>query len=127
MKSIQRTCVVGAGSIGSLLAGHLGTVATSTVLTRRDEHADQLNAEGLRISGKADVHSAIIASTDPADLGDVDLVIIATKATAVEPSAETLEGHFPDAVVFSSEVDFVAGRIALVTYDANSRTLVLKD
>lgn len=101
MNEFKRTCVVGAGSIGSLFAGHFGTVAQSTVLTRRQEHADALQAEGLRISGKSDVHSPIVASTDPADLGDVDLVIIATKATAVEASAKVLQGHFPNAVVMT--------------------------
>lgn len=101
MTELKRTCVVGAGAIGSLFAGHFGTVAESTVLVRRQEHADALNDEGLRVSGKSDIHSDIVASTDPADLGDVDLVIIATKATAVGPSARTMQGHFPRAVVMT--------------------------
>lgn len=101
INSIKRTCVVGAGAIGSLFAGHFGTVATSTVLTRRSEHADQLNTEGLRVSGKSDLRSDIIASTNPADLGDVDLVIIATKTTAVEASAKQLQGYFPGALVMT--------------------------
>lgn len=101
MREIKRTCVVGAGAIGSLFAGHFGAVADSTVLVRRKEHADRLNAEGLRVSGKAKLESRIIASTDPADLGDVDLVIIATKATAVEESAQVLAGHFPNAIVMT--------------------------
>lgn len=101
MKEIKRTCVVGAGAIGSLFAGHLGTVVESTVLTRRQEHAERLNADGLKVSGKTQVHSRIAASTDPADLGDVDLVIIATKATAVESSARVMQGHFPGAIVMT--------------------------
>ena len=101
MREIKRTCVVGAGAIGSLFAGHLGSVVQSTVLTRRAEHAAQLNTEGLRVSGKSDTHCPIIASTDPADLGDVDLVIIATKANAVEDSARILKGHFPRALVMT--------------------------
>lgn len=101
MKEIKRTCVVGAGTIGSLFAGHLGSVASSTVLTRRQEHADCLNQNGLRISGKSDLHSSIIASTDPAELGDVDLVIIATKTTAVEASARRLQGYFPNAAIMT--------------------------
>ncbi|MBW9265724.1 MAG: ketopantoate reductase family protein [Candidatus Thiodiazotropha sp. (ex. Lucinisca nassula)] len=101
MRSIKRTCVLGAGSIGSLFAGHLGTVAESTVLTRRESHANDLVKKGLRVSGKSDLHSRIIASTDPADLGEVDLIIIATKANAVEESARRIEGHFPDAMVMT--------------------------
>jgi 2-dehydropantoate 2-reductase len=101
MREIKRTCIVGAGSIGSLFAGHLGSVVESTVLTRRQVHADCLNANGLRVSGKSRLHSQIIASTDPAELGDVELVIIATKTTAVEDSSRLLAGHFPNARVMT--------------------------
>ena len=39
------------------------------------------------------------AATDAAQLGDVDLVIIASKAIAVEACARMIEGHFPGAHV----------------------------
>ena len=48
---IEHVCVVGAGVIGSLFAGHLGRVAEVSVLCRRDEHARALNEHGLRVSG----------------------------------------------------------------------------
>lgn len=99
MKAINRVCVVGAGVIGSLLAGHLGALVDTVVLTRRKEHARALNEEGLRVSGKSDLRAAVFASTDPAALGAVDLVIVATKALAVEAGAETMQGHFPQAQV----------------------------
>ena len=101
MKQIESVCIVGAGAIGSLFAGHLGSLVQAKVLARREEHAARLNAEGLRVSGKSDLRVNIQASTNPAELGDVDLVIIATKATAVEPSARTLAGHFPNATVMT--------------------------
>jgi 2-dehydropantoate 2-reductase len=101
MREIKRVCVVGAGAIGSLLVGHLGALAdiTMTVLVRRESHANDLNEKGLKVSGKSDLHANVIASTDPADLGDVDLVIIATKTTAVEASVKKFKGHFPNATV----------------------------
>ncbi|MDJ0928797.1 MAG: 2-dehydropantoate 2-reductase [Gammaproteobacteria bacterium] len=101
MKEIESVCIVGAGAIGSLFAGHLGSLVQAKVLARREEHAARLNAEGLQVSGKSDLHAGIQASTNPAELGDVDLVIIATKATAVEPSARTLAGHFPNATIMT--------------------------
>ncbi|MCC7412653.1 MAG: 2-dehydropantoate 2-reductase [Gammaproteobacteria bacterium] len=101
MRPIKRTCIVGAGAIGSLFAGHLASVAESTVLVRRREHADLLNREGLRVSGKSELHSRVLAATDPAELGDVDLAIIATKANAVEDSVRRLQGHFPNATVMT--------------------------
>ena len=97
MTEIDRVCVVAAGAIGSLLVGHLGTVVDMAVLTRRKEHAKALNEEGLRVSGKSELHASVRASTDAADLGEVDLVIIASKALAVEACAGMIEGHFPGA------------------------------
>lgn len=96
---LERICVVGAGAIGSLLVGHLGQLVETTVLTRREEHAQSLNEHGLRVSGKSELQTSVSASTDPADLGEIDLVIIATKALAVEASALLIEGHFPNAHV----------------------------
>lgn len=98
---ISRCCVVGAGAIGSLFAGHLGTCLESTVLARRRQHADELNEKGLRVSGKTELHVPISASVDPAELGEVDLVIIATKANAVEACARRIQGHFSTATVMT--------------------------
>jgi hypothetical protein len=53
-RMIERVCVVGAGVIGSLFAGHLGRIAEVSVLCRREEHARALNDSGLRVSGRAD-------------------------------------------------------------------------
>jgi len=100
-KEIKRVCVVGAGAIGSLFVGHLGALPgiEMCVLTRREEHARGLNERGLRVCGKSDLHAKVSAATDPACLPDIDLLISATKTTAVEASARNLAGHFPDAVV----------------------------
>ncbi len=101
MKKIERVCVVGAGAIGSLLVGHIGALddVEMTVLVRRESHAKDLNEQGLKVSGKSNLTAKVLASTDPADLGDVDLVIIATKTTAVEASVKKFKGHFPNATV----------------------------
>ena len=56
---IERVCVAGAGVIGSLFAGHLAQVAEVSVLTRREEHARALNEEGLRVSGRSDLHGRV--------------------------------------------------------------------
>jgi 2-dehydropantoate 2-reductase len=101
MNSIRSVCVVGAGAIGSLFAGHLGSVIDTKVLVRRQDHQEQLNRAGLKVSGKSSLQVPVRASTDPAELGDVDLVIIATKASAVEAAARRLAGHFPGALVMT--------------------------
>ena len=101
MREIKRVCIVGAGAIGSLLVGHLGALPgiEMTVLVRRQGHADDLNAQGLKVTGKSQLHAEVLASTEPADLGDIDLVILATKTTAVEASVQKMQGCFPNATV----------------------------
>ena len=95
------SCVVGAGVIGSLYAAHLARVAESAVLVRRPEHAAVLRSEGLHVSGRADFTARVIAATTPAELPEPELVIVATKATGVEPATAALEGWWPAATVMT--------------------------
>jgi 2-dehydropantoate 2-reductase len=96
-----RACVVGAGAIGSLLAGHLATVADVVVLTRREEHARALNEQGLQVSGRHDFTASVTAASDPRDLPDFELGSLATKTTGLEPAAESLAGRFPGATIMT--------------------------
>src|SRR4051812_9584502 len=98
---MERVCVIGAGAIGSLFAGHLAAVADVSVLTRRDEHADALNREGLRISGRSERQATMLASADPDALPEFDLGIVATKASGLEGAVESLRGRFPDAAIMT--------------------------
>jgi 2-dehydropantoate 2-reductase len=96
---IERVCVAGAGVIGSLIAGHLAQVAEVTVLCRREEHARALNADGLRISGKAELAARVTAAVSADALPEPDLVVVATKAHGLEAAASSLSGHWPRALV----------------------------
>jgi 2-dehydropantoate 2-reductase len=96
---IERVCIVGAGVIGSLFAGHLAGVCDVCALTRRREHADALNREGLRVTGKSSRHAQVRAATDAAELPPVDVAIVATKATGLRPAMEALEGRFAEATM----------------------------
>ncbi|MFN2628802.1 MAG: ketopantoate reductase family protein [Gaiellaceae bacterium] len=98
---IRRVCVAGAGAIGSLYAGHLARVCDVVVLARREEHARALVAQGLRVSGRSNFTARLEATTAPAELGEVDLVICACKGPDVEPAASALEGHVPAAAVMT--------------------------
>jgi len=96
---VERVCIVGAGVIGSLFAGHLANVCDVSVLTRRRAHADALNRDGLRVTGRSDRHARVTATSDPDELPDFEVAIVATKAGELDAAAEALEGRFPDATV----------------------------
>lgn len=101
MTELKRVCIVGAGAIGSLYAAHLSTVCDVSILTRRQEHADKLNSEGLQVSGKTQLQTKMKAACNPASIDDPHLVIIATKANHVKESVNTLSTYFPDAIVMT--------------------------
>jgi 2-dehydropantoate 2-reductase len=105
--TIERVCVVGAGTIGSLYAGHLARVADVTVLTRRPAQAAALNESGLQVSGKSDLRARVTASHEPDGIDDVDLAIVACKTVQNGLGAEEvvrLHGEWPliSAVTFMS-------------------------
>jgi len=95
------TCVVGAGSIGSLYAAHLARVGKSVVLTRRREHADALNRDGLRVSGRHEFTARVYAATRADELPTPGLVVVATKTTGLEHAASAIEGRWPEALVMT--------------------------
>jgi 2-dehydropantoate 2-reductase len=96
-----RVCVIGAGTIGGLFAGHLAQVADVSVLTRRGAHADALNERGLRITGRSDLEAPVFASANPARLPPFDLGIVACKGTDLDAVAFALEGRYPEATLMT--------------------------
>jgi 2-dehydropantoate 2-reductase len=85
--------------IGSLFAGHLARVCDVSVLCRREEHARALNERGLTVSGRSDFTATVQAATDPAELPEPELALVATKTTELAAVAARLEGHWPSAAV----------------------------
>jgi 2-dehydropantoate 2-reductase len=98
---ISRVCVIGAGTIGSLFAGHLAQVVDVSILTRRREHADALTERGLRVTGRSNVLSRVQATSDPDALPDFDLGIIACKGTDLETVVASLAGRFAGATMMT--------------------------
>jgi 2-dehydropantoate 2-reductase len=96
-----KVCVIGAGAIGSLFAAHLAKVADVLVLTRRKEHAQDLNDLGLQVSGRHDFTARVTAAADPDELPEFDVGIIATKANGVDGAAASLAGRFPAATIMT--------------------------
>ena len=92
---MKRIGIVGCGAIGSLYAAHLAQVAEVHVLVRREEQARALNQHGLRVSGTHQFSVKLKATTDPGQLPECDLGIVATKATqtaeAIAPAGQRFD------------------------------------
>ena len=114
--------------IGSLFAGHLARVCDVSVLCRREEHARALNERGLTVSGRSDFTATVQAATDPAELPDPELALVATKSTELAAVATRLEGHWPGAAVMTVQNGLGAERsfpvwpvISAVTFMSGTR------
>lgn len=100
---MKRVCIVGCGAIGSLYAAHLARVAEVWALVRRADHAQALNRDGLRVSGRHEFHVSLKAATRPDQLPDCELAIVATKATQVEASFSAAGYRFNQGAVISAQ------------------------
>jgi 2-dehydropantoate 2-reductase len=78
---MKTVLIVGCGAIGSLYAAHLARVAEVWALVRREDHARVLNDRGIRVTGQESFLAHVRATGDPRQLPEVDLAIVATKAT----------------------------------------------
>jgi 2-dehydropantoate 2-reductase len=100
---MKRVCIVGCGAIGSLYAAHLARVAEVWAFVRREDHARALNRAGLRVSGRHEFHVELKATTQPDQIPDCELGIVATKATQVEKSISALGNRFNQGAVISAQ------------------------
>jgi 2-dehydropantoate 2-reductase len=85
-----KVAVVGAGGIGSLFGGRLAAAGHDVWLVhRRAEVVEALQAGGLVLSGPGgDERIGVRATNDSAQVGAVDLVLVATKAVDTRAAAD---------------------------------------
>jgi 2-dehydropantoate 2-reductase len=98
----MRIAVFGAGGVGGYFGGRLALAGEDVVFIARGAHLQALRAQGLRVqSPKGDFTvSPVQATDDPAQVGAVDVVLVAVKAWQV-PEAGHLLRHLigPETVV----------------------------
>jgi 2-dehydropantoate 2-reductase len=87
----MRIAIVGAGAMGSVYAGLLGDAGNDVwAIDPWEEHVTAIREHGLRVEGASgDRVVRVGATSDPADVGEVDLVVIATKAMHVRAAAQS--------------------------------------
>ena len=81
---IHKTCIYGAGAIGSWIGAGLAAAGAQVSVVARGATLQSIQSHGLRIR-RGDAVSAypVTASANPADLGVQDLLVIAVKAPAL--------------------------------------------
>lgn len=81
---MRKVAVLGPGGVGGLVAGALARAGTPVTVVAREESADRLRRDGLRVRsarlGEFQVDVRVVATlSEP-----VDLLVVATKAAALE-------------------------------------------
>jgi 2-dehydropantoate 2-reductase len=86
-----KIAVVGAGAMGSVYAGLLASAGHEVwAVDRWQEHVDAIRERGLRVEGASgDRVVRVRATTDAAEVGEAELVLIATKAMDVKAASES--------------------------------------
>lgn len=96
--------ILGAGAVGSVLAGLLARTGAEVVAVGRPEHVEAIRAGGLRLSLPAGetVRIPLAASDEPAALRDSPAVLLCVKSQDTEAALAALRPYMrPDALVFS--------------------------
>jgi len=100
----MKIAVVGCGAMGSVYAALLGAAGHEVwAVDAWREHVEAIRNSGLRLEGASgDRTVRMHATTDAAQAGACDLVIIATKAMQVEAAAQSARALLgPDTLVLS--------------------------
>jgi 2-dehydropantoate 2-reductase len=89
MTAPKRIAIIGTGAMGSIYAALLASAGHDVwAVDAWGAHVAAMRENGLRVEGKSgDRTVRLNATTDAADVGQADLVIIATKADGVEAAA----------------------------------------
>ena len=98
MTALRRIAIIGTGSMGSVYAALLASAGHDVwAVDAWAEHVAAMREHGLRVEGKSgDRTVRLNATTEAADVGQADLVIIATKADGVEAAARAAAGILGD-------------------------------
>ena len=85
----MRVAIIGAGGMGALFGAILTDGGLDVVLVDPDEaHVDVINSDGLKIDGfGGDRKVAMVALSDPGDVGTADVLLFQCKGTATRTAA----------------------------------------
>lgn len=98
----MKTCIVGAGAIGGLLAARLAAAGCETTVVERGERLEAIREQGLRLRSPdgSELRVRPRAVATPAEAGRHDLVILAVKSYQIADVAPGLcDALAPEGVV----------------------------
>lgn len=121
----MRIAVVGAGAMGSVFGGLLAAAGCDVWLVDSwREHVEALNRDGLRIeAGGSERVVAVRATTDPARVGPVDLVLVQVKSTETGAAARGSRPLIGGETIFLTLQNGLGNREAIAAVVGEERVL----
>jgi 2-dehydropantoate 2-reductase len=97
----MKIAVLGAGAVGSWVGGKLETSGQEVLLVGRPSHVAVVNAEGLRIDDRVTGETQVVSFVRPAATEmpageDFDLILVTTKAYALDQAASDLAAYLSE-------------------------------
>jgi ketopantoate reductase len=96
----MRFVILGAGALGSILAGHLARAGEDVRVVAGGHRAAYVRQQGITITGVADFTVACPVITDPLALRETDVLIVAVKTYDMAAALASLR-HLQVATVLS--------------------------
>jgi 2-dehydropantoate 2-reductase len=87
----MRIAVMGAGAVGGYFGARLAAAGQDLAFLARGSHLDAMRKEGLRVKSiQGDLHIQALFTSDPFEVGPVDLVLFCVKSYDTEDAAAKL-------------------------------------
>ncbi len=86
----MKTVVLGAGALGSIVAGHLARAGEEVTLIARGDRAEYLRHNGITITGVSEFNTPCSITTEPKELSEADVLIVAVKTYDMEAAISSV-------------------------------------
>lgn len=84
----MKIVILGAGGVGSVIAGHLAKIGVDVVMIARAGHCQASSEHGLQLTGLSDFRIKVPAYTDASSLDHADVLLIAVKTKDMQASLQ---------------------------------------
>lgn len=130
----MRIVVLGAGAMGSIIAGHLARAGEDVTLIARGERARYLVQNGITITGLSESNTHCVVASDPSILSESDVLILAVKTHDTESAISSVDHvsvssvlSVQNGVVADANISRVFGKANTVGASASFSEEVLPD
>src|SRR6266852_2226663 len=86
----MKIVILGAGALGSIIAGHLARAGEEVTIIARGERAAYLQQHGITLTGLADFTVPVAVATQPQMVREADVLVVAVKTYDTAPALESV-------------------------------------